>query len=307
MRSDVRVMMHSCVACDFAFHDHDPNEGLADDQLDQTRLKAAGLEIPSADEDFANGIRQSEAYIDSLTVKPQAGHDVLEVGCSWGYFLKCAADRGARPCGVEINAIRQAYVEKTLGYRCYQTISECLESGSQFDEVYLLYVLEYATDPVGFLEMALALLRPSGRLVLVTPNQHDPLRILWRNQAYEDFFHDLHAVNYFSPRAVQVALEAAGGDTVAVSTVQGYSVVNHLSWYLTGRPRTTGIVGGDRFIDDVCQQLSGTSGDLDDRYQGLRQAAAGLFQQFHERYASLMTDAGIGNQIRAECVPVVHA
>ena len=36
-----------------------------------------------------------------------------------------------------------------------------------------------------------------------------------------------------------------------LSTEQGYSFYNHLSWYFTNKPKTTGIVGGDNFTNEI--------------------------------------------------------
>jgi hypothetical protein len=43
--------------------------------------------------------------------------------------------------------------------------------------------------------------------------------------------------------------------SASVAIRQGYSFVNHVNWYLTDAPRTTGVVGGDRFIDQIAARL----------------------------------------------------
>ena len=55
VRGGKAMTLWNCAACDFDFFDHDPTTSLVADKLDQTRLKAAGLDIPTVERDFANG------------------------------------------------------------------------------------------------------------------------------------------------------------------------------------------------------------------------------------------------------------
>src|SRR5262245_24919756 len=86
-RSGKDLTIFRCESCRFDFLDHDPTDGLAANKLDETRLKAAGLDIPSVERDFANGLAQSRPYVAEYIGSADAGGNILEIGCSWGYFL----------------------------------------------------------------------------------------------------------------------------------------------------------------------------------------------------------------------------
>ncbi|HZC30609.1 MAG TPA: hypothetical protein VE261_03765 [Gaiellaceae bacterium] len=216
-----------CEACDLEFFTHDPSEGLADDRLDAARLTSAGLPVPDLADDFANGRRQSEPYLDAYLAE---GGNVLEIGCSWGYLLELARERGSSPYGLEVNRVRRD-------------------------------------------------------LVVVTPNLHDPLLVVWRSDAFAAFFHNEFSVNYFSPRALERLL-AQLNPSATVRTVEGYSLVSHLSWFLTNAPRTTGVVGGDRLVEAIVERLDG-----DD--------VAKLVVDMDARYRTMLEERGLGNQLHA--------
>ena len=96
-----------CSLCEYNFFVHDPTASLAANKPDESRLKASGLDIPSRDADFVNGLKQSRPYIDEYLTPDDNASNILEVGCSWGYFLKLVRDAGAFPYGVEVNFLGQ--------------------------------------------------------------------------------------------------------------------------------------------------------------------------------------------------------
>ena len=57
VRSKKSLEIFHCENCDFDFFDFNPENLLIEDKLDQSRLKAAGLDIPSIEEDFKNGLK----------------------------------------------------------------------------------------------------------------------------------------------------------------------------------------------------------------------------------------------------------
>lgn len=87
VRSGKEMTLWHCAACAFDFFAHDPTRELAANQLDESRLKAAGLDIPAVERDFENGIAQSRPHIAEYLEAADRGRNVLEIGCSWGYFL----------------------------------------------------------------------------------------------------------------------------------------------------------------------------------------------------------------------------
>ena len=291
-----------CSKCNFDFFGNDPTAGLVDNKLDQTRLQAAGLDIPKVDEDFLNGLNQSASLIEEYLGNPDKGRNILEIGCSWGYFLQAAKEIGVNPYGVELNLQRAKYVNDTLAIPCDESLEKCEQRGLRFKKIFLFYVLEYVPDLVSYTRRLIDLLDVDGELIIITPNLIDPLKNIWRNNAFEKFFYDEHAVNYFSPEAINKLMARAQPGNTLVSTRQGYSFANHLSWHLTGSPRTTGVVGGDNYIRDLIVRLrdfpKGALSPCDENRASIVKSLASLIEQFDCSYKKCIEDHGYGNQIR---------
>ena len=300
LRSGKSMTLWHCGPCDFDFFAHDPTGDLAANKLDESRLKAAGLDIPAVERDFENGLAQSRTYVSEYIEAADQGGNVLEIGCSWGYFLKLAAAAGMKPYGVEINTTRSAYVNEKLGIPCDATLEACEARGLKFRKVFLFYVLEYIPNPVAYLKRLVHMLEPGGMLVMVTPNLDDVLKDLWRNEAFGNFFYEERAINYMTVRTVDRLLERVQGVLPEVSSRQGYSVANHMSWFLTNAPRTTGVVGGDNFLRGMLERLRPASAlaDPDERRDALASKLADLLVAFDREYRRVIEGARYGNQIR---------
>lgn len=290
VRGGLSSQIQVCDACGFHFFAKDTSKLIADDQLDQTRLKRAGLDIPSVEKDFANGKKQCQSYITDYFTDADKGQSILEIGCSWGYFLDLLREKGAKPYGVEINTLRCEYVNEKLGIECHTTIEPYEKQGKKFKKIFLFYVLEYINDPKSYMQRLVSLLEKGGEIIFITPNLDDVLKDVWKNQGFNNFFYDECAIGYYSPKAVKQLL----GDLKAkvdVKDMQGYSFLNHASWHFTNKPSTTGIVGGDKFVDHVAQILGSSE------HSELGKELAGIFQEFDKRYKESIERHGFGNRI----------
>jgi SAM-dependent methyltransferase len=293
------LLLWHCAECDFDFQAHDPTPDLAANKLDDSRLKAAGLDIPALERDFANGLAQSAPYIAEYLSASDRGGNILEIGCSWGYFLKLVGDAGATPFGVELNRVRANYVSEVLKIACDLSLEACESRGIRFRKIFLLYVLEYVPDPLRYLQRLIDMLEEGGELVVVTPSLSDPLKDLWRNEGFKKFFYDQHAINYVTPRAVERMAARLRKHSSVTVTRQGYSFVNHIGWFLTGQPRTTNVVGGDNFVRDILTLLrpDKIAAGWDQARRSLATRLADLIAEFDGNYRRVLEEHGYGNQI----------
>jgi SAM-dependent methyltransferase len=300
-RSGKQLTIWQCAPCEFEFLAHDPTADIAAGRLDDSRLTAAGLDIPTLERDFANGLAQSRPYLDEYLDVGDEGANVLEIGCSWGYFLKLARDAGVKPFGVELNAVRARYVNEALGITCDVDLESCEARGTRFRKIFLFYVLEYIPDPVRFLQRLVDLLDDGGWVIAITPNLDDALKDLWRNEAFRRFYYDEHAINRFTPCSLERVLDRVRKRRFELRTRQGYSFVNHVSWFLTHAPRTTGVVGGDNFMRDIVALLRAPEGGEPEGSSGRRALSArlaDLIADFDVEYRRTLEEAHYGNQIR---------
>ena len=254
-----------CPSCDFAFFKTDHTRLIVEDKFEQARLRSAALDVPDIKTDFDNGFRQSLEYRKEYISAADRGKRVLEAGCSWGYFLKALQEVGIKPVGLEINPVRAGFVRRHLGIPCHQTLDAVEQDGLRFRKIFLFYVIQYIKDPVMYGQRLIELLEPGGQIYIITPNYHDVLNDVWNIKAYKDFFHEKMTSAYYSVQAAAQLgkiFKRSHGVAFHVTTRQGYGPLNHLLWHLDGKPRTTGIVGGDRYAQDAARRLAASATGL---------------------------------------------
>ncbi len=253
-RSGSNIELGNCISCDFLFTNIDKSNSLKNNQLDQTRLKDAGMQIPTIEKDFHNGSIQSKYYIKKYFNNINSSLNILEIGCSWGYFLNSLRNIGHSVCGIEISEERRNYVQNKLKINCYGNVESLNGKGVLFDKIFLFYVIEYINDPKKYIKNLFKLLNKKGEIILITPNKNDAIINIWKNSEYEKFIIDEHVVNYFSIKSIK-ELSKLIDKKSQITNQQGYSFTNHLKWYLTNKPSTTGIVGGDNFTRNIEEKL----------------------------------------------------
>ena len=78
LRSGENSVVYSCIQCNFEFFDYNNESALQSDKLDITRLLSSGLNIPSIQLDFENGMRQSQSYIKQFICESINKERILE-------------------------------------------------------------------------------------------------------------------------------------------------------------------------------------------------------------------------------------
>lgn len=98
-----------------------------------------------------------------------AGARILDVGSGHGWFLECAAERGAHAIGIEPDrAVAEQALARGLDVRCGFFPND-LPPGEQFDVVAFNDVFEHLPDPPGILAAASDRLVPEGMLAISIP------------------------------------------------------------------------------------------------------------------------------------------
>lgn len=100
-----------------------------------------------------------------------AGGRLLELGCACGFLLVAARERGFEVQGVEMSAWASEYARKTYGLDVKTGRLEAanIPAGS-IDAVVMADVIEHLTEPRRTIAAINRVLKPGGRLLLLTPD-----------------------------------------------------------------------------------------------------------------------------------------
>ena len=152
---------------------------------------------------------------------------VLDVGCSTGFVVEAARDRGWEAIGLDLNPSAVEYGRgRGLDLRNDALEDAGFEAGT-FDVVCLFDVLEHLLDPVRTLRACTRLLRPGGIVFLYVPNYDSASRLLMGADAH--FIWPTHHLNYYTPATIRDLLRREGLAAEYVAT-EGLDIVDYL-WY----------------------------------------------------------------------------
>ena len=110
-----------------------------------------------------------------VTAPIATGERVLEVGCSTGYITEHLTKvRGCTVVGLETNKVAAAMTRARAGVLVFEPTGDTPELPSEytqyFDVVLCADVIEHVSHPARFLRDLLRYLKPSGRVMISTPN-----------------------------------------------------------------------------------------------------------------------------------------
>lgn len=206
-KPDLVAGAHRLVRCRCGLRalDRDPDAAAA---LDDNEAMYGGEEY----NEFYRGVkgtllRRYARDLDAIERLRPAGA-MLDVGCSYGWFLSVAAERGWQAVGVEATDATAAEARETgLDVRT-GTLAQAGFADATFDVVCLWDVLEHVPDIDDFLAEVRRVLKPGGLLALQSPN----IRSVMARQAGAHWSWLLlpQHVWHFTPRSIRATLERRG-------------------------------------------------------------------------------------------------
>jgi len=153
-------------------------------------------------------LRRFREWENDLRRLAPGGGRVLDLGCSYGFFVEYLREwgweaEGADPCAHAVTYAR------ARGLPCRRAVIEGLDNRGSYELVSMIHVLEHLPDPVGALKLVSRLLKPGGALYLRVPNfasalvQKSSRDLLGHLKPREHLW-------YFTPETLARTLEAAG-------------------------------------------------------------------------------------------------
>jgi len=133
---------------------------------------------------------------------------ILDVGSGAGYFLKKGVERGWDTLGVEPSKQSSKHAEE-LGLKI---VNESLNKGNYknlgtFSAIHMHEVLEHIPDPVEFIGMLKKMLDKNGLLMIVCPNDYNPLQLSYAKSDNHWWVAPPEHLNYFNVKSITKLLE----------------------------------------------------------------------------------------------------
>jgi 2-polyprenyl-3-methyl-5-hydroxy-6-metoxy-1,4-benzoquinol methylase len=175
--------------------------------------------------------RQSAARFWKDLEKYRQTGKLLDVGCSYGFFLEEAQRQSWRVMGVEPAPDQGAWARQHLGLQVVEDLEGRELEPHSFDVLTLWDVIEHIEEPHNFLQRCHKLLRPGGLLLLKTPNAEGLLKKNpWWLRPYLALYRQLvypanpaQHLYHFTPQVTRRILRETGFSVVRTDVSQGWS------------------------------------------------------------------------------------
>lgn len=195
---------------------------------------------------------------------------IIDIGCGDGFHLELLRDFGLKSWtleGVDADA-RAALAAERKGLKVHCGLLENLDLPREsYDLALLIMTVEHVADPAQLLRDVRSILRPAGRVVIVTDNTGSPDFKLFKKRHWGGYHFPRHW-NLFNPQAMSRLAEKTGMEveslTTQVSPVNWvYSVRNLLTdrqvpaWLVEQFSLKTPISLGVFTVFDVLNNIAG--------------------------------------------------
>lgn len=155
-------------------------------------------------------------------IKGEKNGRLLDVGCGHGLFLKRMAHWGWQVTGVEPDRKAAQIAREILGLTIFEgTLEEARFPDESFEAISFRHSLEHIASPSLTLKKCFRLLKPQGKIYILTPNSrslgHYIFKFNWRGLEPPRHAH------IFSPASLRQLVEKAGFKIDSVWTCSRYA------------------------------------------------------------------------------------
>ncbi len=177
------------------------------------RSRRLGYEAPSASSLAARIIARmptvsAAGAMDMLKIPAAQRGKMLDFGCGNGEFMARMHGHGWEVVGVEPDPKAVAHLKRRYGFDARPSLQDCEDLAGSFDLIILNHVIEHLPDPVEILAGCKKLMKPSARVIVVTPNAQS-----LGHRVFGRFWRGLEVprhLNIFTATSLRQAFQAAG-------------------------------------------------------------------------------------------------
>jgi 2-polyprenyl-3-methyl-5-hydroxy-6-metoxy-1,4-benzoquinol methylase len=167
----------------------------------------------------------------SLLEKHISKGNLLDIGCSTGITLKVARDRGWSVYGVEVNESAAAFAREVLniGNVKIGRLSNEMFPDEFFSAVLMFDVIEHIHPPLEFIQILRNKIKPSGLLLIITPNI-DSISAKLLKTKWPHLFPE--HVCLYSPKSIRFLLEKHGFSVLKTGWAKKFATIDMIRRHL---------------------------------------------------------------------------
>lgn len=142
--------------------------------------------------------------------------DLLEIGCGGGTMLQAMQSKGWKVTGLDFDMSAVSNARSKGLQVLHGDLLEVDLAANSFDAIVMSHVIEHLPDPKAILARCLELLKPGGKLVMITPNAAGRL-----HKTYGKDWRGLEPPRHltiYTPGALEILARSAGFGEVGVET-----------------------------------------------------------------------------------------
>ena len=146
---------------------------------------------------------------------------ILDVGCSFGFFMDVARQRGWTVAGIDVSKYAADYATQRLGLLVEnKTIMEAKFEEKSFDVITMWYVIEHLPNPKQVLRYLSNFMKDDGLLVMGTSNV-DSYRARIQGKRWRIWIPPEHLL-FFSPKSMRNLLKKCNLELIDLETALPY-------------------------------------------------------------------------------------
>ena len=191
--------------------------------------------------------------------------EILEIGCSSGFMLFPLIKKNIKCYGIEPSLVFYKFL-KNKGINVFKSLNnfESIHPKKKFDLIMHFFVFEHIADPKKFILRKLKLLKKNGKIIFEVPCYSDALYSLYNIKKFQNFYWSVVHPWYFNKKSLKILLENMGLK-YKIKYHQRYSLANHLTWALKGKPGSSEILESlfGKKLNDIYKKNLETNGFAD--------------------------------------------
>jgi 2-polyprenyl-3-methyl-5-hydroxy-6-metoxy-1,4-benzoquinol methylase len=205
----------------------------SNEKISNIKIFSGNLELPRINNDNRRAVQFNKIL---------KNKDILDFGCSWGFFLKKVKNYKSLS-GVELRKECINFIKNNIKKI---NISDNVNSfDRKFDIITMFHVLEHVPYQVETLKILKSKLKNKGKIIIEVPHAEDFLILQEELKEFKNFtFWSEHLILH-TYKSLKSILLKAGFKNINIQYYQRYNFSNHLGWFLKRKP------GGHNFYREI--------------------------------------------------------